>query len=736
MGIVVRKTLLAAAAAGLVSGPAPATEPLVPLAPAIRVSSPLDSRSNTNPVVASDPDGDFVVVWQFLYIAGDNDVYAQRFFADGRPNGTTIVPFATTQNEVTPVVAMDAAGNFVVAAERAGDIVGKLYSAAGAELKSFVVNPTTTGSQVAPAVAMHSSGVFAVAWHDSTEGISHFRPYSADGTPGSVASAGLLATQPAIAWQADGNQLVFLGVRTDNTGIIASLCTSPACNGSRGIQLTTDLNISRPSAVADASGGFEFAWLQGGTAIHARYLSPTFALGPDLTLLSSGTIPRVVLNPDQSFAIAWQPVNLQRFDNSGLPLSSPTDLRSSRIPGLHGDPSIAIDADGDLLIAWSQSEPPASPVVWVRRVRGPEDVDVEVVQSPGPQSAPTGSPLTYDLIASNLHPTAPQGPYPAVDAAIGSATNVRVIDVLPDGATGATAGGTNWSCVIASGKANCLYGGVLPADGETPPVRVTFFPPDRPGESIANIAKARADQLDSRTANNRAVERTTLTCPPSVIELGAASYTVAEGAANLTVAAKRTGGSCGTVTARYDTGGSSAKPGSDFTDVTGVLTWADGDTANKTFKVPMVDDALDETDEKFVVTLGNVNGGVLGSRDTARATISDDDPSPRVNFTARSQSAGEAAGLRSVTLQLSEISGRDVTVPLNVSGTATRGGDYFLGATTLTIPAGQSQASLQVEIADDAVVDPGETLVLTIGTPNGATAGSIATHTLTITDND
>ena len=64
----------------------------------------------------------------------------------------------------------------------------------------------------------------------------------------------------------------------------------------------------------------------------------------------------------------------------------------------------------------------------------------------------------------------------------------------------------------------------------------------------------------------------------------------------------------------------------DYLTALGVLNWASGDGAPKTFQVTIVDDGVDEPNETFNVTISNVQGGAaLGSPTTEVVTIVDDD---------------------------------------------------------------------------------------------------------------
>ncbi|MFO0892968.1 MAG: Calx-beta domain-containing protein [Isosphaeraceae bacterium] len=78
-----------------------------------------------------------------------------------------------------------------------------------------------------------------------------------------------------------------------------------------------------------------------------------------------------------------------------------------------------------------------------------------------------------------------------------------------------------------------------------------------------------------------------------------------------------------TVTVGYATTAGTAQAGSDFTAVSGALTFAPGET-NKTIIVPIVDDAVFEGDEAFTVTLSEAVGATILDGQ-GEATILDND---------------------------------------------------------------------------------------------------------------
>ena len=64
----------------------------------------------------------------------------------------------------------------------------------------------------------------------------------------------------------------------------------------------------------------------------------------------------------------------------------------------------------------------------------------------------------------------------------------------------------------------------------------------------------------------------------------------------------------------------------DYTAVTQTVNFANGDTANKTVNIPIINDTAAEANETVNLTLSNPTGGAtLGSPSTAVLTITDND---------------------------------------------------------------------------------------------------------------
>ncbi len=113
---------------------------------------------------------------------------------------------------------------------------------------------------------------------------------------------------------------------------------------------------------------------------------------------------------------------------------------------------------------------------------------------------------------------------------------------------------------------------------------------------------------------------------PGALQFSASGYVALEGGPGATITVTRAGGSAGAVSVDYAAGDGTATGGSDYTAASGTLDWADGESADKTFQVAVLDDAEVEGDETVNLGLSNPTGGAsLGGPSAAVLTIQDDE---------------------------------------------------------------------------------------------------------------
>ena len=106
------------------------------------------------------------------------------------------------------------------------------------------------------------------------------------------------------------------------------------------------------------------------------------------------------------------------------------------------------------------------------------------------------------------------------------------------------------------------------------------------------------------------------------LQLSAASYTVAQTAGNLTVQVNRTVDFSQAVSVTYSTADGSAVAGQDYTAVSGTVNWAVGDTAAKSFVVPVSNATPFTGTRSFTIALSSPSSGAqVGTPGTASAAI-------------------------------------------------------------------------------------------------------------------
>ncbi len=188
-----------------------------------------------------------------------------------------------------------------------------------------------------------------------------------------------------------------------------------------------------------------------------------------------------------------------------------------------------------------------------------------------------------------------------------------------------------------------------------------------------------------------------------------------------------------TITVNYaaTTGGTAT--GADFALPAGTLTFAPGETT-KNISLFVVEDSLKEANETVKVSLTLPSNATLGTA-IHTATITDGGTLPSVKFVAATSTAAESIGQTNVAVALSAATSKVVTVNYSTSGTATNA-DFSLPSNSVTFQPGETLKNIPINIVDDKLIDPKETILLTLAVPLNATLGATKLHTFTIQDND
>jgi choice-of-anchor B domain-containing protein len=105
-----------------------------------------------------------------------------------------------------------------------------------------------------------------------------------------------------------------------------------------------------------------------------------------------------------------------------------------------------------------------------------------------------------------------------------------------------------------------------------------------------------------------------------------ASVSRSESDGSATVRLQRNAGTSGAITVQYATSDGTATANNDYTTTVGTISWADGESAEKTFTIALTNDTAVESDEAFTVTLSNATGGALiDGAVSFQVTVTNDD---------------------------------------------------------------------------------------------------------------
>ncbi len=218
-----------------------------------------------------------------------------------------------------------------------------------------------------------------------------------------------------------------------------------------------------------------------------------------------------------------------------------------------------------------------------------------------------------------------------------------------------------------------------------------------------------------------------------VARFSSASSPGPETAAAVSIPVTLSRASSQTVTIAYAvTGGTATGGGTDYTLAAGTLTFTPGQTS-RTIDVTLNNDAFDEDEETVVVRLSSPSNAILGTPLRHALTILDDDPTPTVTLSPAQMQLGET-GNAQFTVALSAVSGRDVTVNLAYSGTASAGD--FTAPSSVVIPAGSSSAQVTLAGIDDPLDEDDEHVIVDISSVINGDESGMQQVNATILDND
>jgi plastocyanin len=167
---------------------------------------------------------------------------------------------------------------------------------------------------------------------------------------------------------------------------------------------------------------------------------------------------------------------------------------------------------------------------------------------------------------------------------------------------------------------------------------------------------------------------------PGTLGFTLTGFTVSESAGTATVAVQRLNGDDGAVSVQYAATAGTATAGQDFTPASGTLSWADKDSATKTFTVKIINDTLPEPNETVLLALSSPTGGAAldSAHKNATLTILDDDSGGGGPVAAPSGLQAVAASTSEIDLTWKDNSSNETSFSIERRGV---GGNYAVVAT-------------------------------------------------------
>ncbi len=210
--------------------------------------------------------------------------------------------------------------------------------------------------------------------------------------------------------------------------------------------------------------------------------------------------------------------------------------------------------------------------------------------------------------------------------------------------------------------------------------------------------------------------------PKPTLEFTLGTYQINEDGGTATIEVRRTGSITEEVNVSYLTSNGTAKSGQDYISTSGTLTFSSMDVL-ESFQVEILNDNIAEGTEALNLTLfDNSANSVLGPQSAAELEILDDEGNLTVQFQTTTYEVQEISPTLSITITLNTPSDEDIFVRFQTqAGTATSGQDYVEHTEIVPFFADMSETAKQVtiEVLDDTLDEPMETVQLQIYEPNG-----------------
>ena len=348
-----------------------------------------------DPQIAMDDSGNFVIAWHDAR-NGDWDIYFQRFdnscVATG--NNQRVDTGANGIDQWGIAMAMEGMGNFIFTWEDLRNVHWDIYfqrytslgGLSGANQK--VNDDIASGDQYHPSIAQDDAGNFVITWEDnrSSHWDTYFQRYDASGSaqgPNRRVNDDTGSEEqwdPCVAMDASGNFVItWEDERNGNYDIYFQRYDASGMAQGNNRKVNDDAGTAdqlEPSIAMDDSGRFMISWSDerdGNWNVYLQWYSasgvPQWSnqkVNEAMGDFAFQGISSSVMNKSGNSVIAWWDwrrggngdIYFQRYDASGLPQGS--NQRADDEAGVAyyewlGYPSIAMEDDGNFVIAWQDN---------------------------------------------------------------------------------------------------------------------------------------------------------------------------------------------------------------------------------------------------------------------------------------------------------------------------------------------------------------------------------------------
>jgi uncharacterized delta-60 repeat protein len=218
-------------------------------------------------------------------------------------------------------------------------------------------------------------------------------------------------------------------------------------------------------------------------------------------------------------------------------------------------------------------------------------------------------------------------------------------------------------------------------------------------------------------------------------------YLEATEGGDLVVKVRRTGGKSGSVSVDYATLANAiipATPGEDYDEVTGTLTWGDGDASEREIAVPVHANSPEEY-EDFRITLSNLQGGAgLGQKTQVVTIPADGAPAGQFQLELELSTVRESQLVHAWVYRNFYSEGAVSVTVTPVAGTATADDDFVATPVTLTWEDQDTEPKFaSFRANDDDEAEDSESITIELSNPTGgAIIGAHGSRQVMIEAND